>query len=121
MPDRILTPGEIAANRERLRFIRTWMTHRGLTQRKIAESLDVSEATISKWLNGTQTISIEKFFAIASLLNAKPGDLLGGDPGVEGRGERFRRLAEIATSLPDDALDALIASGEQMIKARSGP
>ena len=119
MPDRTLTTEEIANNRKRVRFIKPWLDHRNLTQRKIAESLEVSEATVSKWLNGTQTISVEKFFAIAGLLDAKPEDLLAGGPDAEGRGQRFRRLAELATALPNDALDALILSGEAMKKAQT--
>lgn len=114
MPDKTLDSDEIKRNRERLRFVIPWLRYRGLKQRHIAEALDVSEPTVSKWLNGTQNISVSQFFAIAELLKAAPEDVLGGGPALAGRGGRYQRLAELAQDLPNDALDSLIEAGEHM-------
>lgn len=121
MPDKPLDPAEIRVNRERLRFVRPWLRYRGLSQRHVADALSVSEPTVSKWLNGTQTISIAQFFAIAELLGAKPEDILGGGPGAQGRGRRYRRLAELAEAMSDQTLDTFIAAGEEMVQSRKRP
>ena len=117
MPDKRLTAAEISQNRDILRFVRLWIIFRGTTQKRVAEELGVSQATVSKWLAGRQTISAAQFVTLCRLLSAAPEDVLSGPPLVEnGRAVQWRRLADLTASLSSEQLDVLIAMGEQLAR-----
>jgi transcriptional regulator with XRE-family HTH domain len=48
----------------------------GLTQREVAERLDVSEATVSNWIRGVRPPVIQKINAVCALLSISPDQLL---------------------------------------------
>lgn len=119
MPEKGLTPEQEQFNRNVLRFVRPWMRFRKLSQRVIAERMDVSEATVSKWLNGRQTITIAQFSTLCRILTASPEDVLCGTPQDMHDGGLMRRLAELSQSLTDEQLRAMIAVGEQFLHKKS--
>lgn len=47
-----------------------------LTQRELADKLDVKEITVSKWEQGTREPKITALTDIAKVLKCKPQDLL---------------------------------------------
>jgi transcriptional regulator with XRE-family HTH domain len=112
MADKKLTPEQIARNKQALRYVSEWLDYRSMSQRDLADRMQVSEATISKWLRGSQSMSMGQFEQIAAILECKHEDLLF--PPAKSRGGRYRKLAESIEDLPDDALDALIVISKQM-------
>lgn len=61
-------------------FIRQWRKHRGLTQERLAERIDMSMSSISQLENGKQNYTQATLEAIADALQCSPGDLLMRDP-----------------------------------------
>lgn len=112
MPDKKLHPEMVRRNKEALRHVPEWLSYRKMSQRDLAERMAVSEATVSKWLRGTQAMSMGQFEQIASILDCKHEDLLF--PPLKSRGGRYRKLALSIEDLPDEALDALIVISRQM-------
>ena len=119
MVDKALTPEEVFRNREALKYLPPWLRYRGLSQRSLADAMGVSEPTISKWLSGKQSMTVAQFSRIASLLNAKPSDILFSPEDKERLG-RYERLARIVGDLPDDTLDVLIEAAERMRHPKTG-
>lgn len=119
MTEKGLSPEQEEYNRQILRFVRPWMRFRKLSQRAIADGLGLSEATVSKWLNGRQTITIAQFTALCQLLSAAPEEVLCGSPHDFHDGNLMRRLAELSQQLTDEQLRAMIAVGEQFANKKS--
>lgn len=115
MADKKLSPDEIAANRHTLRFLKSWLKVKGLKQRDLAEHLDMSEPSISKWLNGKAPMTMSQFARVAELLGAKPEDLLFSPEDAE-KSERFKAASELANELDDEAFAAWILAGRAMRK-----
>ena len=53
------------------------METKGLTQQKLAQMGNVSNNTISKWLNGQTTPKVKNIEPLAKALNLTVGDLIG--------------------------------------------
>ena len=53
------------------------METKGLTQQKLAQMSNVSNNTISKWLNGQTTPKVKNIEPLAKALNLTVGDLIG--------------------------------------------
>ena len=115
MKEKQLTPEEIAKNRHTLRFVKSWMKLRNVTQRKLAEDLNMSEPSVSKWLNGKVNMTLSQFVRIAELLNAQPEELLF-DPSEKDKAKKYKEAAELAENLAPDAFDAWVAAGKAMRK-----
>ncbi|MGV4856363.1 helix-turn-helix domain-containing protein [Acetobacter senegalensis] len=115
MKEKQLTPDEIAKNRHTLRFVKSWMKLRNVTQRKLAEDLSMSEPTVSKWLNGKVNMTLSQFVHVAEILNAKPEELLF-DPSERDKSQKYKEAAELAENLDADAFDTWIAAGKLMRK-----
>ena len=49
----------------------------GLSQREVAERLNVNINTVSRWENGTQKIQIDSLVTLADLYNSSADYLLG--------------------------------------------
>lgn len=113
MPDKSLTDQDRRLNMQMLTHVKEWLQYRRLSQRSLAEALGVSEPTVSKWLNGGVGMSVAQFTKIAALLDAKPEDLLDSPPN-EGRASRYRKIAEIAQDIPDEALEEWLALGRRL-------
>lgn len=114
MPDKKLSSSEIAANRSDMAGIRAWLKYRGHNQRFIAEALGVSDATVSKWLSGKQSMTVAQFRQIAGLLDATPEELMAG-PEQRARSSRYQRLASLAARMTDDQLQALEVVAAQIV------
>ena len=67
---------QLAEQRTLLEHLKGWIRLRGLKQKQVAEALGVSEATVSCWIAGTQSMNVGQLRQIAVLLGAKPEDLL---------------------------------------------
>jgi len=53
-------------------LLRRYRTVRGIKQTYLAEIIQVSQSTISKWENGTATPNADQYFQIVELLGAHP-------------------------------------------------
>jgi transcriptional regulator with XRE-family HTH domain len=113
MADKMLPAPEAEINRRLLTHIKGWLQFRDLTQRELARRLDLSEPTVSKWIKGTQSMTVSQFLSVASILEASPEELLF-DPKDSPRAPRYRAAAEIAAALPNDQIDAWLAVGRAM-------
>jgi transcriptional regulator with XRE-family HTH domain len=113
MPDKPLSPADIAANRALLMHLREWLTYRNVSQRAFAERLETSEASVSKWLKGTQAMTLAQFSKIAALLGASPSELLLAPP-RRAKAERYERVGNVARDMPDDALEEWLALGRRL-------
>ena len=51
----------------------------GLTQKALAEKLNTTQQTVSRWLCGINEPDFETLFAICAILHESPNDLLGYD------------------------------------------
>lgn len=60
--------------------LRLLKDQRGLTQKDIADRLDTTEATVSRYVSGVRTPSIETAVELASLLGVSMDTLCGIDP-----------------------------------------
>jgi transcriptional regulator with XRE-family HTH domain len=113
MPDKPMTPAEIEANRRLLTYVRAWLKIRNMNQRELAEALHVSEPTISKWLKGTVAVTVAQFNQIATVLELQPEQLLMAPPDAD-RARRYARIAEVARSMPEDALEEWLSLGKRL-------
>lgn len=115
MKEKQLTPEEVAKNRHTLRFVKSWMKLRKITQRKLAEDLSMSEPSVSKWLNGKVNMTLSQFVRVAEILEARPEELLF-DPAEKDKAQKYKEAAELAENLDPEAFEAWIAAGKAMRK-----
>lgn len=54
-----------------------WLTRRGMSQRQLAEALDITPSALSRRLRGVMAFSITELAQVAELLELTLGDLLG--------------------------------------------
>jgi len=118
MPDKMLSESEIGLNREALRHIPAWLRLRSLTQRDLAERMGVSEATVSKWLQGKQSMTVAQFVAISRILGAAPEEALMPPPDAAVV-YKYKEIAEIVDTLSSDDLAAFVAIGRSLQRKQS--
>lgn len=69
MADKKRSDEQQRKNREAMRAV-AWLLDRAkITQRDLAERMDVSETTVSKWINGQIPPDLERLLAISALLD----------------------------------------------------
>jgi transcriptional regulator with XRE-family HTH domain len=120
MPDKPLTPDQVASNKRLLTYVKAWLKFRARTQRELAEALNLSEPTISKWLRGHVSVTVAQFCDIAAFLETSPEELMGAPPAAD-KARRYRRIADVAQDMPDDALEEWLALGRRLAgKAKPG-
>ena len=61
------------------RNIRKFITYRGMHQQDVSEKAGVTQAMLSRYINGTSMPGIDKLHNIASVLECGIEDLLGSD------------------------------------------
>lgn len=61
------------------RNIRKFIVYRGVLQQDVAEKIGVTEAMLSRYINGTSMPGIDKLHNIAAVLGCQISDLLGSD------------------------------------------
>ena len=113
MPDPVLTSDEIDRNRKMVRHLKNWFLYRGLTQERIANNLGVSQGSLSKWLKGTQSMSVGHFTALAALLSAEPHQLLF-PPDAPEAAAAYQRATGILSLLDEKGLEQWLGVGEAM-------
>jgi predicted XRE-type DNA-binding protein len=59
------------------RNIRKFITYRGMRQQEVAEQAGVTEAMLSRYINGTSMPSLDKLHNLANVLGCQITDLLG--------------------------------------------
>jgi transcriptional regulator with XRE-family HTH domain len=69
-----------AKHTRRRTFFRQWREHRGLTQEQLAERLETSVASISRFESGTQPYTQDVLEAMAEALSTDPASLLMRNP-----------------------------------------
>lgn len=116
MPDKELNPEDVARIQEALRYLPDWLRFRELNQRRLAEALEVSEPTISKWLKGGQAMSVSRFLMIAKLLRAQPEDLFSPPP-PDGSGAKFHEMAELLDGLPPEDVETVLNVARRLKKS----
>ena len=55
------------------------MKYRGISQTMLAERLNTSQATISRWMKGINQPDFESLFLLCEILEVTPNELLGWD------------------------------------------
>ena len=83
----------------------------------MANKLDVSQGSLSKWLKGTQSMSVGTFTAMAHILEAEPSALLM-PPDRPDEAEAYTRATGILSAMDPDALQQWLAVGEAMTAGR---
>ena len=68
-----------ALRKEIGRNIRKFITYRGLRQQDVAEKANITEAMLSRYINGTSMPGIDKLHNIAYALGCQMEDLLGSN------------------------------------------
>jgi len=119
MPDKPMTPDEIIRNKRLLTHVKAWLRFRDKNQRTLAEALDVSEPTVSKWLQGKVAVTVAQFSQIASFVDAAPEELLNAPPDAD-KARRYRRIAEVARDMPDEALEEWLSLGKRLAQHDKG-
>lgn len=64
-------------------YVREWRKHRGLSQERLADRVNVTQETISRLENGKHPYSQPLLEALAEALRCEPADLLVRDPSRE--------------------------------------
>lgn len=54
-------------------------TRAGMTQREVAETLQVATNTVSRWETGTYSLDMETFILLCALYNVSPALILAGE------------------------------------------
>jgi len=89
-------------------FIREWIEHLGLDQKRVAERMDVTEPTVSRLLSGKRKMTLNYLFAFADALNV-PVSNLYRDPETPSREELLSKLSDHEFSEVLDFADYLVA------------
>jgi len=113
MPDKQLSSEEMQRNKAPLRYVKDWLIFREQSQRRVAEAVGVSEATVSKWLKGSQAVTVAQFSAIAKFLDADPTELMSSPPDRK-KAAIYRMVGQVAQDLPSDALEEWLAIGRRL-------
>lgn len=59
------------------RNIRKFIIYRGLRQQDVSEKMGITDAMLSRYINGTSLPGIDKLYNLASVLECRVDDLLG--------------------------------------------
>lgn len=96
-----------------LRHLPAWAARTGLNQAQIADRLQVSQGTVSKWFRGAQGMSVEQFQRLAEVCGVTPLDLLL-EPPSPGEPPRSHRLLHALALLSGPEADQVIAIAESL-------
>jgi len=95
--------------RRRKVFFREWRKFRRLTQKAVAERIEMSGANLSRLETGKQSYTQANLEALAFALDCEPHDLIGRPPTAPPpEGER-RELFEVIEGLPKEQLPQAIS------------
>lgn len=61
--------------------IHGWLLINGVTQKKLAEEIHVTQATMSRWMNGERNPSVYALYRVAKYLGATMEELMEGIEG----------------------------------------
>ncbi len=78
-------------------FLREWREHVGLTQEQLADRLETTKGTISRWENKARKMSLETAAAVCEALGISPGAIYHTPP-VKGAASVEDKIA----TAPDD-------------------
>lgn len=68
-------PVRIGPRRPRRIYLAEWRARRGITQQQLAERLDTTSMTVSRWERGTALLNTGTQVAVAEALDIEPEDL----------------------------------------------
>lgn len=88
------------------------MTEMHITQRALAETLDVTQGTIGHWLAGRREPDLSMISALAEALGLDVAYLAFGYMDAD----KAAKMAAIAKNMSDDELDATISIMEKIVK-----
>ena len=117
MADKDLTQEEIEANLELVRHIPAWLRHKKVTQAHLAEQLDVSTGSVSKWLRGLQSVSSGQIFLIARLLDVEARRLMF-DPDDIMQTDEHGEISEILKRLSPEDRRRWVEFGRNLAESR---
>lgn len=83
--------------------IRRYREETGLTQKELADRLDVGTSVISNWELGTNSPNIVKLFTMCQIFNVMPSEMMG----VEKASDRERAYQEASPEV-QQAVDNLL-------------
>lgn len=118
MPDKKLTPEEIEANLAMVRHIRAWLKRGRVTQRKLADELNMSEPSISKWLRGLQSVNASQIQKIGAVIGVDPQHLLR-DPNEDREEDSLDPIMEVADNLSDEDKKRWLEFGRNLASSGS--
>jgi transcriptional regulator with XRE-family HTH domain len=98
----------LAEQKAMLQHVPAWLRFRGMNQRQLAERLGVKEASLSKWLAGTDNMRVGLLRQIARIVKAEDGDLMEPPPG-KGLTSAVSDLMDAADGLDAEQLAHLAA------------
>lgn len=94
-----------------------------MTQREVAEKLNISEAAYSKIERGATQVSVERLIQIANVFEVSPADLIpfGEDSLVSfsNEGDNVSNSGNVTLAIGNPALEAEISALKQMIDAKN--
>ena len=73
-------------------------TRADFSQENLAEKMDVSRQTISKWENGDSYPSTEHIFMLTKILNCSADELISGNPSPTAKKNPRQNLGKLATA-----------------------
>lgn len=94
-----------------------WLRLRGLRQRDLARALAVSDATVSNWIRGNQSMSVAQLRRIAAFLGATESDLLV-DPAECALPAKVEQTLKLMDSLGPDQWDAVLTMARALDAAK---
>lgn len=94
-----------------------YLKEKNISQKQLAELLELKEASISKWKTGKQNPTLENFIKILDILNVGADELLGRErpPAEESKEkltEQQKYLIKLTNQFNDEYMEKLIEQAE---------
>ena len=109
----------LASQRKALEHLQSWMRHKGIRQKDIANALGTSEGQISKYIGGKIQMTVAVLRQIAAVLKTHPGDLFKAPP-EEGLGERVEETLALMDDLSPDEWATVLGTARAIRAAKKG-
>lgn len=94
--------------RKTLKYLPLWFRAKNLTQRTIAEHLEIAEASLSKWLSGKDQMPMGVLRQMAALVGVHEADLLR-DPLESENAARIAELVKVMAYLTRDEVQVVLS------------
>lgn len=93
-------------------FLKLLRKESGLTQEQLAESMNVSARTVSRWETGSNLPELDMLIRLAERYEVSVGEILDGERMVRGKLDEFSEV-----SIEGDSVELLTVAQEALVKA----